>query len=135
MEILLEKLKEKNLKVTPQRVAILKFLNQKIHPTIDEIYSDVKRDFVSISLATIYKNLNILKDEEIVFEVNPQDGKVRYDLNLKPHIHSYCPNCKILNDIFVEELMDECNLKFSKILNSNVLRMDILVTAVCEECR
>lgn len=135
MDMILEKLKEKNLKITPQRVAILKFLNQKVHPTIDEIYSDVKREFVSISLATIYKNLNILKDEEIVFEINPQDGKLRYDLNLKPHIHSYCPKCKSLNDLFVEDFISECNSKFSQLLNSNIIRVDVLLTVECEECR
>jgi len=132
--MILNKLKEKNLKITPQRVAILKFLNQKVHPSVEEIYYDVKMEFASISLATIYKNLNILKDEEIVFELNPQDGKIRYDLNLKPHIHTYCPICKSLNDIFLQDVLSECNVKFSKLLNLNSIKIDILITSNCQKC-
>ena len=134
MEMILDKLRDKNLKITPQRVAILKFLNQKLHPTIDEIYSDVKKDFVSISLATIYKNLNILKEEDIVFEVNTQNSKIKYDLNLTPHIHKYCPKCNSLEDIFLNDVIENCNSKFSKFLGEDVLKSDILITAICKKC-
>jgi len=132
---LLERLKSESLKVTPQRVAILNYLDKKTHPTIDDIYEYIKRDFVSISLATIYKNLNTLKDKGIVIEVNTQTGKIKYDLNLKRHIHKFCPLCHEIEDIFLDDILTEFNDRVSKELNEEVLRSDILLTTICKNCK
>jgi Fur family peroxide stress response transcriptional regulator len=130
----LNKLRDKNLKVTPQRVAILDFLDKKTHPTIDEIYGSVKKSFISISLATIYKNLNTLKENGIVVEINTKSGKIKYDLNIKSHIHSYCPKCQKIEDIFLDDTLNEFNQKVSILLNRDILQSDILLTIVCENC-
>jgi Fur family peroxide stress response transcriptional regulator len=52
-----ELLQKSKLKATPQRVAILKSIEKLGHASIEEIYEDIKENFPSISLATIYKNI------------------------------------------------------------------------------
>ena len=83
-------LKTKELKATPQRLCVLKELEKKMHPTIDDLYEALRRENPSMSLATVYKNIGTLKEKGIVIEVNISDGKMRYDIYSKPHIHLLC---------------------------------------------
>lgn len=133
MENLLTILKEKNLKATPQRLAILNFLNQKTHPTIEEIYEEVKKSFPSISLATIYKNINTLKDAGVVTELNP-GGKLKYDINLTPHFHAICENCGKIEDFYREDLIQMCKESIEKGVGKKIENLDITFHIVCEDC-
>ncbi len=95
----LQVLKDKNLKATPQRIAVLKSLNKHTHPNIDELYEDIKKEHPSVSLATIYKNVNALKEANLVAEVNVPNGKMKYDIFVEPHIHVICDKCLSVLDI------------------------------------
>lgn len=84
-------LKQSNLKVTQQRLVILRCLaNSGIHPTIDWIYDTIKEDNPAISLATIYKTMETLVEAKVVKKVKCEDGKTRFDSNIEPHNHIYC---------------------------------------------
>jgi Fur family transcriptional regulator, peroxide stress response regulator len=63
-------LKDKELKATPQRISVLKELGRKTHPTMDDLYEALKKDNPSMSLATVYKNISTLKEKGVVIEVN-----------------------------------------------------------------
>jgi len=89
----MELLKDRGLKATPQRISVLKILDRHMHPTIDELYEKICEENPSVSLATVYKNLNMLKDEGLVVEVNMPNQKVRYDIFSHPHIHVVCECC------------------------------------------
>ena len=56
----MELLKNRGLKATPQRLSVLKILDSHTHPTIDELYEEICAENPSVSLATVYKNLNML---------------------------------------------------------------------------
>ena len=58
----MELLKNRGLKATPQRLSVLKILDSHTHPTIDELYDEICAENPSVSLATVYKNLNMLKN-------------------------------------------------------------------------
>jgi len=73
------KLKETGLKVTPQRVAILKVLNELNHPCADEIAEALKKELPGLSLATIYNNIETLVQKRLVSKVLSEDGKFRFD--------------------------------------------------------
>lgn len=92
-------LKNNQLKATPQRMAVLKILNQHMHPTMDELYADIKKEYPSVSLATVYKNLNTLKSAGVVAEINMPNGKTKYDIFVEPHIHVVCDKCYGVQDI------------------------------------
>src|SRR5512138_3873208 len=86
-EIMLKKLRAHQFRITPQRISILKVLVSGIeHPTVERIYEQVKSDFPTTSLATVYKTVTLLKELDEVLELGFPDGSNRYDGN-KPYPH------------------------------------------------
>jgi Fur family peroxide stress response transcriptional regulator len=92
--------REKNLKVTPQRYAIYKYLcSTKEHPSAETIYNELKEEYPMLSLATVYKTLRTLVDIGIVQELNAGEDNFRYDANAETHPHIMCLNCGRVDDI------------------------------------
>lgn len=99
---LLNLLKEHDLKATPQRLCVLKILKKHEHPNIDELYNQVKQEYPSISLATVYKNLSTLEKQGLVVEVKVPNHKAYYDIYEEPHIHIVCLKCGHIEDLDFE---------------------------------
>ncbi|MCP4228635.1 MAG: transcriptional repressor [bacterium] len=95
-----DKLREKGYKITPQRLAIVEVLTKSEgHPSIEEIYKELERVYPTMSLATVYRNVILLKSLGEVFEVGFADDKNRYDGNKPyPHPHLVCVECKKIID-------------------------------------
>lgn len=129
-------LKEHGLKATPQRISVLKILGRHMHPTIDELYEEILAENPSVSLATVYKNLNTLKDEGLVVEVNMPNQKAKYDIFEHPHIHIVCENCGNVSDMSYDDaLLDEYKENLERKLGSFVEKMNVLVTVKgCKSC-
>ena len=95
-------LKAKNLKVTPQRVAMLNEIKENGHMDVDEIYLKIKEFYPSISLATIYKNIITLCEANILREVKAPTQKQKYELACDKHIHVVCEKCGKLEDLKID---------------------------------
>jgi Fur family peroxide stress response transcriptional regulator len=68
---MLAKLKEREFRITPQRLAILKILAaSEGHPSVDDIYREVKAGFPTTSLATVYKTVSLLKELNEALEIS-----------------------------------------------------------------
>ncbi len=134
---MVEKLKERGLKATPQRLAILRELDKKNHPTIDELYNNLKSTHPSISLATVYKNLNMLRDAGLVVELIPPvaNGKSKYDIYLKPHIHLMCKVCGEVMDYYVDDAVHECNTLLKRITNKEIENVNVIGMTICDNCK
>ncbi len=123
------------LKKSKQRDAILAFLsNRKDHPTADTVYMNVKNDFPSISLGTVYRNLTQLSDLGIIGRIN-MGGTLpdRFDPNPEPHLHFLCRGCGCLSDLDVGPLPDLAALADEHFDG----RIDSCVTlfyGYCEKC-
>ncbi len=101
----IETCRNKGLNVTYQRILIYKSLVKKrSHPTAEEIYHEVKSEYPSISLATVYKTLETLADHELISKVTPLHDLARYDGDTTPHHHLVCLECKKIVDIFDDSL-------------------------------
>lgn len=93
-------LKDKGYKVTPQRIAVYDILmNTKEHPTVEAIYNKLQPAYPTMSLATVYKSLEMFKDLNLVQELNVGEDKFRYDANIKPHPHVICTSCGRVEDV------------------------------------
>lgn len=93
-------LKEKGYKVTPQRIAVFDVLmHTKAHPTVEEIYNKLQPTYPTMSLATVYKSLEMFKSLNLVQELNVGEDKFRYDANVKPHPHITCISCGRVDDV------------------------------------
>jgi Fur family transcriptional regulator, peroxide stress response regulator len=94
-----------NLKVTPQRTAVLEALNSiKNHPTADNIKEFVIKNHPNISVGTIYKTLETFVEKGIIKRVKTHNGIMRYDAVLSNHHHLYCEKTEQIEDFFDEEL-------------------------------
>ncbi|MGH1364049.1 MAG: Fur family transcriptional regulator [Calditrichia bacterium] len=92
--------REIGLNVTYQRILIYKSLiKTRSHPTAEEIYSDVKLEYPSISLATVYKTLETLAENKLIGKVTPLHDLARYDGDTEPHHHLVCLECRGVSDI------------------------------------
>jgi Fur family peroxide stress response transcriptional regulator len=95
-------LKEYNLKVTPQRVAIVEELYNYGHMNIDDLYKNLLKKFPSISLATIYKNINAMVEKIFLNEVKIPESKSVYELTKAEHSHLVCSACGKIEDIIID---------------------------------
>lgn len=129
-------LKERGLKATPQRISVLKILDRHTHPTIDELYEEILVENPSVSLATVYKNLNTLKDEGLVIEVNMPNQKAKYDIFEHPHIHVVCEGCGEVSDMsYSDASLEEYKENLERKLGNFVEKLNVLVTVKnCKHC-
>ncbi|EHD7798918.1 peroxide-responsive transcriptional repressor PerR, partial [Campylobacter coli] len=112
---LLQILKKHELKATPQRLCVLKILKRHEHPNIEELYEEIKKEYPSISLATVYKNLNTLQEQGLVVEINVANQKTCYDIYEERHIHIICNKCGNIEDMsFQDAELDEYQEKLEK---------------------
>ncbi len=100
--------KSSSLKLTSQRLAIAKILAlSKGHPSVEEIFEQLKMTFPTMSLATVYRNILLLKSFGEVLELGFPDGSNRYDGNRPyPHPHVICIKCGTIVDPALDDLED-----------------------------
>ena len=100
MDTMINKLKERDFRITPQRLAVLRILAESEgHPSVEDIFRQVKPIFPTTSLATIYKTVNLLKNIGEVVELDFSEESNRYDGNRPyPHPHLICTKCKTVVD-------------------------------------
>ena len=125
-----------NIRNTKQKHIILDILNDnRIHPTIYEIYELAKKEDQNIGQATIYRNINkLVEDESIIKLPSVGDEGYRYDINNHPHTHLICNSCGKIIDIF-----DNDYEKFIKKIadnNSVIIKKSLLVLeGICNNCK
>jgi Fur family peroxide stress response transcriptional regulator len=102
---ILKSLKDKGIRFTPQRQAILEYLLvTDSHPTAEEIYRQVKERFPGVSLGTIYNTLNMLKENNFLLELNCGEMSTRFDGNAANHYHVVCRGCGKVVDFHTDLL-------------------------------
>ncbi len=93
-------LKENKLKVTPQRLEILRYLDiNRTHPTADSIYSGLKEQNPSLSKTTIYNTLQLLGEHGLVQILTISGSELRFDSDISPHHHFLCKSCGKIYDV------------------------------------
>lgn len=99
-EELVAKLREREYRLTPQRIALLRLLAASDgHPSASQLYEQIKDPFPTTSLATVYKTLNVLKEIDEVLELGFSGDDNRYDGRKPyPHPHLICIRCQKILD-------------------------------------
>lgn len=100
LEHMIDSLRQRGMRVTPQRLAVLKVLAEsRNHPSVEDIYERVKVDFPCTSRATIYKTVSLLKQMDQVLELGFAHWSSRYDGKRPyPHPHVICTRCGAIAD-------------------------------------
>jgi len=100
LERYVELLKNNDLKITHQRLEILKYLYiHRTHPTAEEIYSELKKKNPALSKTTIYNALETLQKHGLVQNLTICGSEQRYDFKDDMHHHFLCKNCGEILDI------------------------------------
>lgn len=93
-------LRDKGFKVTPQRLAIFKVLAaSKAHPSAEMIFNQLQPSYPTMSLATVYKTVEILKEIGLIQVLNAGEDSFRYDADTSAHPHIRCLQCGRVDDL------------------------------------
>ena len=119
---------------TKQRTRILEVLCQtKSHPTANWIYDQLKPEFPSLSLGTIYRNLGILEEQGLLKKLHSGSTFDRYDAITKPHTHfccSECGNIYDMRDVEIPEIVRTAN----KQTPHKIQEINLSYLGICESC-
>ena len=122
-------------KVTTQRLAIYKFIKtREDHPTADQIYQGLKINYPTFSLGTIYKTLHTLNELGLIQELGFENGSIRYDPDITPHINVVCTSCGKIYDYKSKKIDEFWSFIISEIkIKSEGQRFDLYHE--CDECK
>jgi Fur family transcriptional regulator, peroxide stress response regulator len=96
----MQKYKEIGLKLTPQRLSIISFLENNIsHPTAEDVYRHVSKRFPTMSLATVYNTLETLKAKGRLSEITIDADRRHFDPDTRLHHHAICTGCRKIIDV------------------------------------
>jgi Fur family peroxide stress response transcriptional regulator len=97
---IIKALRGKGYKATPQRIAISRFaMCDRSHPTVQRVYSEVKKVHPTVSLATVYKTIQILKEVGLIQALSLPQDQTRFDSDMEPHINLVCLRCGDIKDL------------------------------------
>jgi Fur family peroxide stress response transcriptional regulator len=129
-----KRLRQNGFRATPQRLAIYDALwNAGSHPTVAKIHSYATKRDPTISLATVYKTLQLFTDIDLVNEMPSIDGSARYDPEQEEHINLVCTNCGLIEDYHLEQ-MDEMKSAIERATSFKVNMQSIEIYGLCSKC-
>jgi len=128
-----EILRQHNLKATPQRLEITNALYTSGHISIENLYDVMLKKFNSISLATIYKNINLMLEASFIQEVKIPNEKSVYELTKETHSHIICDSCGEIMDI--ELNLDSVISNAAQSSNYNIKKSALILSGTCKNCQ
>ena len=134
-DIIILKLRDHGHKMTPQRLAIVKILaKSEGHPSVEDIHAQIKKDFPTMSLATVYRNIVLIKSLGEILELGFPDGSNRYDGNTPyPHPHIICIKCKKIVDLDLDSL-DDMQHEIAEETDFKILNHRLDFFGICSNC-
>ena len=133
---MIQVLKDKGHRLTPQRLAVLKILAESQgHPSVETIYATVKANFPTTSLATVYNTVNLLKAAHEVLELGFANLSSRYDGNKPyPHPHAICTGCGGIVDPEIASL-DVLTREMARQTGFHITHHQVVFFGLCPRCQ
>lgn len=135
IEQMIDVLRNEGRRITPQRLAALNILaKSENHPSVEMIYAQVKEDFPTTSLATVYKTITVLKELQEVLELGFADEGARYDGKRPfPHPHVICTKCGTIVDSQFSN-MEGMAVEMAKKSGFNITHHRLDFFGLCPKC-
>lgn len=134
-------LQKAGMRLTPQRMAICKLLIESdAHPTAAMIYDELRPQFPSLALATIYNTLDTLVGLGAVNVLgHAGDNHVHYDADMNPHVNLACISCHRIVDVpserFSGQIVQDLDNEISQASGYKLLGARVLYYGLCPECQ
>jgi Fe2+ or Zn2+ uptake regulation protein len=101
---MLDELRSRGLRLTPQRVAVVRELAQdESHPTAQELFDRLRGSLPTMSFATVYNTLDALRRADLCSALALSPGSGRFDPNVSPHDHLVCDRCGSVRDLMAAD--------------------------------
>lgn len=127
--------KERNLKLTPQRMVIFRILSEaNQHITVDEVYRRAKEEYPMLSLATVYRNMEQLVESDLLKHLDLGGASMRYDTNLEEHHHFVCTKCCKIFDVYLQDINYKMDAGRSHLEKAKINSLDLHLKGICGEC-
>ena len=134
LEQVIISLRDKGFRITPQRTAIVDYLlKTDDHPSAEHIHKVIQRKHPMVSLSTVYNTLDMLKERELVSEIEVE-GEARFDAHTDEHINLVCMNCGKIDDID-EESIKEIQAKAARKSKYLILKSSFEFSGYCSSCK
>ncbi|MDA8213515.1 MAG: transcriptional repressor [Clostridia bacterium] len=125
----------KATRMTKQKRVILDVLKStKSHPPADWIYMQARKELPNLSLGTVYRNLNILKDMGEILELNYGSTLSRYDGNPQEHYHFVCEKCGAVLDVDIP-IQKELDMLAAQALETEIKHHRLEFYGTCRKCK
>lgn len=139
LDQILERLQEKDYKLTPQRQLVVQILlgNVDKHLSAEDIYHLVKRENPEIGLATVYRTLELLSDLDILQKIDFGDGRSRYEFREEAHHHHHhliCTSCGRVEE-FAEDLLEALEHQVAARSGFRVTDHQVKFFGLCRDCQ
>ena len=117
---------------TKQRELILNaIMESNTHPTADELFQEIRIQLPTISLATVYRNLNMLSSDGIIKKIEMPDMPDRFDWRVTVHDHLYCEKCGRVFDFTLPEALDK---QIEEVSGMHVKQYSLVAKGICSDC-
>ncbi len=134
LEELVSSLREEGFRITPQRIAIVDYLLKTVdHPSADSIHKVIQKKYPMVSLSTVYKTLELLKEKRLINEIEV-DGEARFDAHTDEHINLVCMNCGKIDDVD-EDLLKDIQIRAARKSKYLVLKSSFELFGYCSNCK
>lgn len=121
----------KGIRPSYQRIKIMEYLmNNRCHPTVDMIYSDIHVEIPTLSKTTVYNTLNLFIEAQLVRVISIDGTESKYDINMKNHGHFKCESCNNIFDISIDldKLID------NQLNNFEIKEKSVYFKGICPRC-
>ena len=127
-------LRNEGHRVTPQRIAIIDYLiHTEDHPSAENIHAIIKKRYPMVSLSTVYKTLDLLRQKKLVNEIEVE-GEARFDAHVDDHINLVCLSCGKIEDID-ENLLKNIQSKVAKRSEYVIIKASFELHGYCNKCK
>jgi len=130
-------IEEKGIRPSIQRTVIYEYVcTHKIHPTVDDVYTALSPLYSTLSRTTVYNTLKLFSEKALVQIVKIEDDELRYDAEIKPHLHFKCEKCHKVYDIFDDEKIVSFNNMCNKLMPTGFMLNTIQTNlwGICSSC-
>jgi Fur family transcriptional regulator, peroxide stress response regulator len=123
------------MKHSKQRDSIITYLmSTKLHPTADKVYEEVRKEYPSVSLGTVYRNLGQLSKMKIIQKLDCGDGIEHFDGNPLPHNHFLCKKCGKVLDLPLNDDLSHIEKLAQADFDGRIEAHSVMFYGTCAQC-
>lgn len=105
------------------------------HPTAEDVYNEIIKEYPDISKGTVYRNLNTLVESGLLNRISVPDSADRYDYILARHYHVQCTRCKKFLNVDNMDYFQDLDDQIAQLTGFKMESHNIVFLGICPECQ